>query len=176
MLHPQTDGLLDSTKKMDRTEWFIKQTTFLHQKTNTYTFFSDAPHLIKTARNCFSNSFSHRNSRKMWKDGRDISWVHIVNLYKDHCSGLYRRCPKLKRAHIDITPFSCMKVSFAAQVLSSTVANAIEMLYEDETSETVTFIRHMNIFFDCLNTRIFDKAAKSRNDHVKPFPLLMILV
>ena len=88
---------------------------------------------MKTARNCFSNSFSHRNFRKMWKGGRDISWVHIVNLYKDHCSGLY------------------------------------EMLYGDETSETVTFIRHMNKFFDCLNTRSFDEAAKSRNDHVKPF-------
>ena len=28
-------------------------------------FFSDAPHLIKTAKNCFSNSYSHRQSRKM---------------------------------------------------------------------------------------------------------------
>ena len=49
------------------------------------------------------------------------------------------------------------------------MANAIEMLYGDETSETVTFIRYMNKFFDCLNTRSFDEAAKSRNDHVKAF-------
>ena len=28
-------------------------------------FFCDAPHLLKTARNCFSNSFAHSNSRKM---------------------------------------------------------------------------------------------------------------
>ena len=28
-------------------------------------FFSDVPHLLKTARNCFSNSFSHSKSRKM---------------------------------------------------------------------------------------------------------------
>ena len=132
-------------------------------------FFSDAPHLIKTARNCVSNSYSHRKSRKMWKDGKDISWVHIVNLFKDHCSGLYRRCPKLTKSHIDITAFSCMKVSYAAQVLSSTVANAIEMLYGDETTETVMFIRHMNKFFDCLNTRSFNEAVKSRNDNVKPF-------
>ena len=91
-----------------------------------------------------------------------------MNLYKDHCSGLYRRCPKLKKAHIDITAFSCMKVCFAAQVLSSTVANALEMLYGDATSETVTFIRHMNKFFDCLNTRSFDEAARLRNADVKP--------
>ena len=28
-------------------------------------FFCDAPHLLKTACNCFSNSFAHSNSRKM---------------------------------------------------------------------------------------------------------------
>lgn len=28
-------------------------------------FFSDVPHLLKTARNCFSNSFAHSNSRNM---------------------------------------------------------------------------------------------------------------
>lgn len=29
-------------------------------------FFSDAPHLIKTVRNCWANSFSHKNSRALW--------------------------------------------------------------------------------------------------------------
>lgn len=29
-------------------------------------FFSDVPHLIKTVRNCMSNSFSHSNSRALW--------------------------------------------------------------------------------------------------------------
>lgn len=28
-------------------------------------FFCDTPHLLKTARNCFSNSFAHSQSRKM---------------------------------------------------------------------------------------------------------------
>ena len=28
--------------------------------------FSDVPHLIKTTRNCWSNSFAHRKSRKLW--------------------------------------------------------------------------------------------------------------
>lgn len=28
-------------------------------------FFCDAPHLLKTARNCFSNSYAHSNSLKM---------------------------------------------------------------------------------------------------------------
>ena len=29
-------------------------------------FFSDVPHLIKTVRNCWSNSFAHSNSRALW--------------------------------------------------------------------------------------------------------------
>ena len=29
-------------------------------------FFSDVPHLLKTTRNCWSNSFSHTRSRALW--------------------------------------------------------------------------------------------------------------
>ena len=32
---------------------------------NDLYFFCDVPHLLKTARNCFSNSFAHSHSRKM---------------------------------------------------------------------------------------------------------------
>ena len=34
------------------------------KKTDLF-FFCDPPHLLKTARNCFSNSFAHSKSRKM---------------------------------------------------------------------------------------------------------------
>ena len=29
-------------------------------------FFSDVPHLIKTVKNCWSNSYAHSNTRKLW--------------------------------------------------------------------------------------------------------------
>jgi hypothetical protein len=90
-------------------------------------------------------------------------------LFKDHCSGIYRRCPKLTRAHVDLTSYGCMKVSYAAQVMSSTVANAIELLYGPDRSETVQFINHINKFFDCMNVRSFSESFKKRNDNVKPF-------
>lgn len=35
-----------------------------YKKTDLF-FFCDPPHLLKTARNCFSNSFAHSKSRKM---------------------------------------------------------------------------------------------------------------
>lgn len=49
-------------------------------------FISDAPHLLKTVRNNFSNSYSHKKTRRLWKDGYDISWMYIVYLFKDTCS------------------------------------------------------------------------------------------
>ncbi len=39
-------------------------------------FFCDVPHLLKTARNCFSNSFSHSKSRKM----EVLNYVRIYSL------------------------------------------------------------------------------------------------
>lgn len=90
---------------------------FTHKTVNPYDptrhiyFISDVPHLIKTARNCFSNSYSHTKSRSLWKDGKDISWMHIVRLYEEHCEqNLYTPCPKLTRGHIDLTAFSCSSV------------------------------------------------------------------
>ena len=40
-----------------------------------------------------------------------------------------------------------MKVSLAAQVLSTTVENALKLVYGDRTSATTEFIRHMDKFF-----------------------------
>lgn len=63
-----------------------------------------------------------------------------------------------------------MKV--AAQVLTSTVADAIEMLHGEHTSETVQFIRHMDRFFDCLNVRCLGEAEKKRKSDLKEYRLV----
>ena len=125
-------------------------------------FVSDVPHLIKTARNCFANSFSHKRTRQLWKDGKTISWIHIVELYETYIeSTTYSEAPKLTRAHIDLTAFSRMKVNLAAQVLSNTVANALERNFGDHMSETVKFLRLMDRFFDCCNTRSLYEAKQT---------------
>lgn len=36
-----------------------------HRQGENIFFFCDAPHLLKTSRNCFSNSFAHSKSRNM---------------------------------------------------------------------------------------------------------------
>lgn len=133
-------------------------------------FVSDVPHLLKTARNCFSNSHSHKMTRQLWKDGKDISWMHVVRLFEEQCEqSLYTPCPKLTRGHIDLTAYSCMKVSLAVQILSGTVANALEEFYGEKVSETVHFIRTFNKFFDCLNVRNLLEGKNKRNPDLNPY-------
>ncbi|CAC5363149.1 THAP9 [Mytilus coruscus] len=133
-------------------------------------FVADVPHLIKTTRNCFSNSFSHLNTRKLWNNGKDMSWIHLLTLFEQHCEmSLYTPCPKLTRSQLDLTPFGRMKVNLAAQVLSSTVANALEMMYGDNVSETVNFPRIIDKFFDCLNVRNLYEGRNKRNPNLNPY-------
>ena len=42
-------------------------------------FFCDAPHLLKTARNCFSNSFAHSKSRNM-----QVVYLPLISLSLSH--------------------------------------------------------------------------------------------
>lgn len=51
----------------------LEKGSFTYKVRNPYSedkrdifFFSDVPHLIKTVRNCWSNSFSHSNKRPLW--------------------------------------------------------------------------------------------------------------
>ncbi|XP_072043833.1 uncharacterized protein [Amphiura filiformis] len=132
-------------------------------------FISDMPHLLKTARNCFANSHSHKKSRHLWNNGYNISWLHIVNLYEQHIENNMYTKSNLNRAHIDLTSYSQMKVNLAAQVLSSHVATHLEQEYGAEVTGTVEFIRHVNKFFDCVNSRNLYEGANKRNPNLDPY-------
>ncbi len=133
-------------------------------------FVSDAPHLVKTVRNCVANSDRHRLTRKLWINGKSISWMHIVDLYREHCEDLlYSKCPKLKQDHINLTAFSTMKVNLAVQIFSTTAANALEESYGTHAQETVKLLRHMNMFFDCANSRSLTEGTHKRKDNLKPY-------
>ena len=133
-------------------------------------FISDPPHLLKTARNCFSNSHSHRHTRTLWRNGQSLSWMHIVDLFQDHCeNSVYRLCPKLTRQHVDLTAFSAMKVNLAAQVFSKTVGLALSYAYGDMVSESAQFVLHMNRWFDLMNTKSLYECVQKRNDDLSPF-------
>ena len=89
-------------------------------------FFADIPHLMKTARNCLYNSGSGSRSRLMWNDGQYLLFKHIADLYyRDQAVALHV-LPKLTLENIVLTSFSKMKVKLATQVLSRSVALALE--------------------------------------------------
>ena len=151
----------------DRPAWYTEN---IMDPTRNIYFISDAPHLLKTARNCLANSGSHKKSRSLWNNGKHISWMHLVELYRDHCENRELSVlPNLTRNHIDLTAFSTMRVSLAAEIMSEKVACALERYVGPHTSETVKFIRIMNKFFDCMNTRNLSEAARTRNENKRAY-------
>ena len=51
-------------------------------------YFSDAPHLVKTTRNCLMHSRSGNCTRYMWNNGLFVLWQHITQIfYQDLESG-----------------------------------------------------------------------------------------
>ena len=132
-------------------------------------FFADIPHLMKTARNCLYNSGSGSRSRLMWNDGQYLLFKHIADIfYWDQAVALHV-LPKLTLEHIVLTSFSKMKVKLATQVLSRSVALALEESGNSEVLGIAEFCRMMNDFFDCTNVRSLREHERKRNDLIKPY-------
>ena len=60
----------------------------------------------------------------MWNSGFFILWSHISQIYNEQLQSGLKFVPKLTCDHINLTPYSVMRVNLAAQVLSDTVGNA----------------------------------------------------
>ena len=56
----------------------------------------------------------------MWNSGFFVLWSHICTLYYQDLECGIKMLNKLTSDHINLTPFSVMRVRFAAQVLSET--------------------------------------------------------
>ena len=140
---------------------------FAGEKRHIY-FFSDAPHLIKTARNCLSKSGAGSSTRLLWNNGYHILWCHIANLYDENLNGLHL-VPKLSRDHIKLNSFNIMNVKLAAQVLSNSVATALATFGPEEAKETAKFCYMMDRFFDCLNIRNKTEHIVKKKASLRPF-------
>ena len=132
-------------------------------------FFSDSPHLMKTARNCLANSLAGRCTRSMWNDGKYLSWNDISKLFYDDIDcGLYIT-PKLTNDHISLTPFSVMNVKLAVQVLSNSVSKALRLYGPPEALGTSIYCEMFDNFFDCTNVRNNEEWKKKSKDFLKPY-------
>lgn len=132
-------------------------------------FFSDAPHLIKTTRNCLLQSGSGTCTRYMWNDGTYILWQHIASMvYQDMDSAL-KLLPRLTYEHINLNAYSKMRVNLAAQILSSSVSAVLKAFGPPEARATAKLCEMVDGFFDCLNVRSTTEHIRKRKPFLAPY-------
>lgn len=117
-----------------------------------FIYLFDTPHLIKATRNnLLKNHFEF--------EGNITSWSHIKEFYEKDIQYSSRCAPKLCNPHIYPTSFEKMKVKYAVQVLSNTVASAMRTFIHTgnppaDASNTVEVIDRFNNIFDILNSSL----------------------
>ncbi|KAK3924773.1 DNA transposase [Frankliniella fusca] len=133
-------------------------------------FVSDVCHLLKTLRNSFYNSGEgEKKPRLLELNGEKIVWKHIIHLYLKFKENNLRKSCKLNAQNVFPNSYSKMKVRYAAQILSATLAQDLEDQEWPETKETVKFIRNCNKFFDCLNGAFSTQGKRKRNNDLDPY-------
>lgn len=129
------------------------RTYFFHPSTNEKVFFTpDACHNVKLARNTLGDL------KTLVSDGGTVEWQYIEKLHDLQLKLKLKIANKLTSAHIDFRK-NIMKVRLAAQVLSSSVADALSFLAAEEVpgfeycEPTVEYVQAINAVFDFLNSK-----------------------
>ena len=132
---------------------------------------ADVAHLLKTIRNCLHKSRENEGSqyRHMEINGQKLLWKYIVRLYYTYRGNSLRQCFKLNAQNVFPNSYSTMRVKYAAEVLSQTVANALKILNWPGTEELINFIEKINKFFDILNGAHSSQTKKKLNDDLAPY-------
>lgn len=160
-LHKSLDGQSDKD--------VCYRTTNLFAPHRYIYFFSDAPHLVKTTRNCLMHSGSGKSTRYMWNNGLSLLWQHITQIfYQDLDNGL-KLLPKLSFEHVNLNAYSVMRVNLAAQVLSASVAAVLKEFGPPEAAATAKLCEMVDGFFDCLNVRSTTEYQRKRKPFVAPY-------
>lgn len=133
---------------------------FVNGKKIYYVF--DPPHLLKSTRNNFYKY-------KLQLSNNLTDKKYLDDFFKAD-QGLNRCAPKLSVAHIHPGPFQKMKVCYAAQVFSATVAAGMRNCIINGTlppaaNTTINFIDDMDKLFDLLNS----KPKVGSKDFNRPF-------
>jgi len=113
-------------------------------------FLFDPPHLLKSLRNNFLKY------SVIWDENK-TSWKHIENFYNIDSRQQYRLARKLTMTHIHPQRLSRMKVKFAAQIFSASVAAGIAVHCQHkslpaEALATAELCSRMNSLFDAMNS------------------------
>ena len=65
-------SMLQPSKTKENADELFKIDNIFASESRPIFIFSDVPHLIKTTRNCWANSFAHKRSRKLWVRNQSV--------------------------------------------------------------------------------------------------------
>ena len=99
-------------------------------------FLCDVEHLLKTTRNNLENSHANMKTRTLMKNSKPISWAHIKSTFEQDMDQSLCKLIRIRHEHIHLSPQLRMRVKLAAQVLSSSMANAITARQIPDITET----------------------------------------
>lgn len=106
------------------------------------------PHLLKSVK---KNLLKHIR----FEGSKVAKWAVISNFYSFDKQGRYKSAPKLTDEHVYVR--NKMKVRYAAQVFSHTVAASLCLLQTNSASEdysgTSDFVGEMDSLFDIVNSQ-----------------------
>ena len=127
---------------------FVYRTINLYARERYVWFFADAPHLMKTTRNCMYNS-ANGKSIYIWNYGKYIVWSQISRIAYDESNRGLKLITKITDEHVRLTLYSKINVSLAAQVLSKSVSNILYGYYPPETHVTAELCMYMDTSSQC---------------------------
>ena len=79
---------------------------------------------------------------------------------------------RLTCEHVNLTPYSVMRVNLAAQVLSASVASVLKSFGPLEAAGTAKLCKMVDNFFDCLNVRNQLEHERKRKPFLAPYTLM----
>ena len=157
---------------------------FFNHSDHQIFFMYDPPHLLKNIRNNLKSNGYREVLTDPDKDDRGkkpaagedpvdppeatVRWQYIADFYAADSSLPIRMAPKLSRKHMDLPGFSKMRVRFAAQVLSHSVAAGIGTLchlgsMKAEAMKTAEFVENMDRLFNVFNSSTKTSTRKMQH-------------
>ena len=104
----------------------------------------------------------------MWNDGQYLLWQHITEIFYQEVANGLKLLPRLSYEHVNLTPYSVMRVNLAAQVLSASFAAVLQTFGPPETAATAKLCKMVDGFFDCLNVGVTAEHQRKRKPFLAP--------
>ena len=139
---------------------------FIEIDSKVYFIYKDPPHLLKCARN-----YLYRGDVSVPGFSDKAKWSHIIQFHDMDSKNTLRIAPRLTDHHLtNLHRANIMKVKYAAQVCSNSVAAAMEFsvmcgLLPPDARATSSILKKFNDVFDILNSA----SSKDKVPLRKPF-------